>query len=494
MNIIVVGAGFGGIASALRARALGHKVTLIEKNQSLGGRAQVFQRDGYRHDAGPTVITAPFLFDELFELFGKKREDYVTFTPLKTWYRFVYDDLSHFDYSGEQEHIDQCISKINTDDVENYQSLLSESKSIYEIGFQQLADKPFHQLSQMLKLLPDMLRLKSYRSVWQLVCSHIESEKLQQAFSIQPLLVGGNPFDTTCIYNLIHFLERKHGVFFAMGGTGALVSALQALMDEEGISIITGDSVEAIQLEDKRISQVTTQSGRIIPCDHLISNMDPTFLYKNLLKGKSNPIARIRSSIAKQSMGLFVLFFGTSQRYESVEHHTILFGQRFKGLLDDIFDNKVLSDDFALYLHRPTATDPSFAPKGHDSFYALIPVPNLDGGQNWEIEGPKLQEKVIDRLTQTILPELAQTIRSPFFMTPEDFKDDYLSTSGAGFSISPHFYQSAWFRFHNHGEGIENLSLTGAGTHPGAGLPGVLSSAKVVESLLKKKYSFHREC
>lgn len=486
--ITVMGGGFGGIAAALRARALGHTVTLIERQSLLGGRAQVFEKAGYKHDAGPTVITAPFLFDELFSLFGRSRDQYIAFKPLDVWYRFVYDDGSCFDYGGDGATIEAEIARISPDDVEHYQSLLKASKAIYKVGFEELADKPFHRLWDMLALLPKMLWLKSYRSVWQLVSAHIKHPKLRKAFSIQPLLVGGNPFDTTSIYNLIHFLERKHGIHFAMGGTGALVSALETLMNEVGIKIIKGTSVTGFDWQQQKITAVLTDNHAPIHCDHVISNLDPAFLYQKLLPKQANLLANKRAKMAKKSMGLFVLFFGTKKQYSHVEHHTILLGKTFESLLTDIFDNKVLNEDISIYLHRPTATDDSFAPQGHDSFYALVPVPNLDGGQDWTECGEILQHWVIERLQQTLLPELSDYIDAPFYMTPQDFKDDYLSPSGAGFSIAPTFYQSAWFRFHNKGEGIDNLSLVGAGTHPGAGLPGVLSSAKVVEKLLKDEY------
>ncbi len=492
-SVCVMGGGFGGIAAALRARALGHTVTLVERQASLGGRAQVFERNGYKHDAGPTVITAPFLFDELFSLFNKKRQDYIEFKPLPVWYQFFYDDGVRFNYGGSEDTINQEIAKISPDDVANYQQLLAESKSIYNVGFEQLAHRPFHKLIAMLALLPKMLRLRSYRSVWQLVCSHLKHPKLQQAFSIQPLLVGGNPFDTTSIYNLIHFLERKHGIHFAMGGTGALVTALETLMTEVGITIIKDTTVSHIDVDDNTVTSVQTTDGNRHTCDHLISNLDPAFLYQKLLPQKASFLATARSRYAKKSMGLFVLFFGTKRQYTDVEHHTIVLGKDFKPLLDDIFHHKTLNKDISIYLHRPTATDASFAPEGHDSFYALVPVPNLQGGQQWQQQGDMMQQWIIERLEQTLLPGLTDVIDSPFYMTPENFKQDYLSPDGAGFSIAPTFYQSAWFRFHNKGEGIDNLSLVGAGAHPGAGLPGVLSSAKVVEGLLKEQYQVTAE-
>ena len=487
-KIIVLGGGFGGIAAAIRARALGHDVQLIEKNEEIGGRARVFQCNGFRHDAGPTVITAPFLFDELFQCLGERREDFIAFQPLSIGYRFIFDDKSQFDYATCPQQLAEEIAKISPVDCENYQTLLATSQTIYQLGFEQLAFQPFHRFFTMLAQVPDMLKLKSYRSVWQLVCEHLAHEKLRRAFSIQPLLVGGNPFDTTSIYNLIHFLERKHGIHFAMGGTGALVAALRDLMVKHGIEIITNTCARKMTVKDGNITGVVTVQGKTFACDHLISNLDPTFLYKNLLADHGNLHARFRQRFAKQSMGLYVLFFGTRKQFVDIQHHTILMGERFESLLDDIFHRQVISEDISIYLHRPTATDPSFAPDGCDSYYALVPVPNLEGGQDWQEEGEIMKQRVLNRLQQQCMPDLIDVLDHAFFMTPEDFQQDYLSVSGAGFSIAPLLRQSAWFRYHNKGEGIQNLSLVGAGTHPGAGLPGVLSSAKVVESLLIEQY------
>jgi phytoene desaturase len=341
----------------------------------------------------------------------------------------------------------------------------------------------------MLKILPQMLILGSYRSVWQLVCKYIKNPKLRQAFSIQPLLVGGNPFDTTCIYSLIHYLERKHGIHFAMGGTQALVDALVKLMREEGINILLNTEVSDFLINNKNISGVRMSNDKELYCDFCISNMDPLFVYKNMIKTRSTWVAKIRAKYAKPSMGLFVLFFGSRKKYPHVEHHSIVLGKDFKGLLDSIFNKKELSKDISIYLHRPTATDQSFAPDGCDSFYALVPVPNLTAPIDWSVEAKILQACVLQRLDNTILPGIQKYAEHIFCMTPEDFKRDYNSEYGAGFSIAPLFYQSAWFRFHNQGEGLNNLFLTGAGTHPGAGLPGVISSAKVVEHLLSQQLS-----
>lgn len=484
-QVIVIGAGFGGIAAALRARAKGHAVTLIDRCPRLGGRAQVFVRDGFRHDAGPTVLTAPFLFEELFTLFGKSLADYVRIVPLPLWYRFRFADGTTFDYGGGIDDTLTEIERISPPDVAGYRALLEHSRRIHDIGFTALADVPFHRFSFTLRQVPHLLRLGAWRTVWQMVCRHIADDRIRQAFSIQPLLVGGNPFDTTSIYGLIHFLERAHGVHFAMGGTGALVDAFARLMDEEGIAVRLDTTVTSLSVRDGAIDAVTTDTGERLAADHVISNADPVHLFNALLpKAAVQASARIKARHSKQSMGLFVLFFGSARQYPDVAHHTIWLGPRYRALLDDIFHRKVLAEDFSIYLHRPTATDSSFAPAGCDSFYALVPVPNLSAGVDWAVEGPRLRDRVVGALDATILPGLKSTIRSDFFMTPVDFAERYLSPEGAGFSIAPHFRQSAWFRFHNRGEGPQNLYLVGAGTHPGAGLPGVLCSAKVVDRLL----------
>jgi phytoene desaturase len=485
MRAVVIGAGFGGIAAALRTRAKGYEVTLIDRCVRLGGRAQVFERGGYRHDAGPTVLTAPFLFEELFALFGRKMHDVVTLRALSPWYRFRYPDGDTFDYGGSVEDTLAEIRRIHAPDADGYLRLLEASHSIYKVGFESLADAPFHDFSAMLRCTPDLIRLGAYRTVWGLVSQHLQHDKIRQAFSIQPLLVGGNPFDTTSIYGLIHFLERAHGIHFSMGGTGALVDALGQLMREVGIEIRLETTITRIETKGDAVSAVRCQTGERIPADIIISNTDPAHLYSDLLPPDQTRLsARLKTRHARKSMGLFVLYFGADRQWQDVAHHTIWLGPRYKGLLDDIFHRKVLSKDMSIYLHRPTATDPGFAPEGHDSFYALVPVPNLDAGIDWRTEGPRLRNRVVKALNDTILPGLTGAIREDFFMTPLDFEYNYLSPAGAGFSIAPNFTQSAWFRFHNRAEGPQGLYLVGAGTHPGAGLPGVISSAKVLDRIL----------
>jgi len=485
MKALVIGAGFGGIAAALRLRAKGYEVSLIDRCPGLGGRAQVFERDGFKHDAGPTVITAPFLFEELFALSGEKMSDYIELVPLTPWYRFHFADNTQFDYGGSLDETLAEIARFEPQDCDGYRRLLVQSKRIFDVGFTELSAQPFHRFLTMLRQIPRLVALRSHETVWQLVARHLVSPKLRQAFSIQPLLVGGNPFDTTSIYGLIHYLERSYGVHFAMGGTTAITQALGLLMVRQGIVLRLNTTVNRIHVDQGVATGVTLADGSSLHADVIVSNADPAHLYGAMIKPAEQAVStRLKLAAAHYSMGLFVLYFGTTRTYPKVAHHTIWLGERYRDLLADIFDHKTLSDDFSLYLHRPTATDPSFAPAGCDSFYVLCPVPNLKGRIDWALEGPRLQTRIVAALERTILPGLSASITADFFMTPEDFRSDYLSAHGAGFSVAPLFRQSAWFRFHNRAEGIRNLYLVGAGTHPGAGLPGVLCSAKVVDALV----------
>ncbi|MFZ8956772.1 MAG: phytoene desaturase family protein, partial [Pseudohongiellaceae bacterium] len=380
--------------------------------------------------------------------------------------------------------------RFNTADVEGYRRLVAHSEKIFDVGFTELSDRPFHKVATMLAQIPALLKLKCYRTVWQMVCAYLKDPKLRQAFSVQPLLVGGNPFDTTSIYGLIHFLERRWGIHFAMGGTGALVEAYRKLMEELGITITLNTTVDKILVEDRQARGVRLESGAEIEADVVVANVDPKYLYGHMLESSQQTwAAQQKTRQHALSMGLFVLFFGTDREYPDIAHHTIWLGQRYRELLDEIFSAKSLPEDFSLYLHRPTATDASFAPAGCESFYVLAPVPNLNAGIDWDTQGPLLRQRIIESLSEHMLPDLEQHLVTDFYMTPEDFESDYLSVGGAGFSVAPLFTQSAWFRFHNKAEGPENLYLVGAGTHPGAGLPGVVSSAKVLDHLIPEVVS-----
>lgn len=484
---LVIGSGFGGIAAALRLRALGCEVTLLERQPDLGGRARVFHRDGFDYDAGPTVLTAPFLFDELFALFGENRADRIEFLPVRPWYRMIDHEGRHFDYGGSVEDTLREIARFNPLDQRGYLELLEKSRRLFDTGFTKLAAEPFGSLADMLRILPDLARLRGDRTVYDLVARHLRDPSLRMFFSIQPLLVGGNPFDTSCLYSLIHYLEREWGVWFPRGGTGALVSALAELGTRHGVRFRTGATVGEILLRDGHAAGVQLADGEKIEADLVVANADPPTVYRELVPAAHrHRWTDRRLADRKYSMGLFVLYFATDRRYEEVAHHTILFGPRYRGLLEDIFLRGVLADDFSLYLHRPTATDPSMAPAGHDTFYVLSPVPNLQHAVDWGAQSPLYAQRILGHLKGTVLPGLDRHLVSQFHIAPPYFRDELLTTHGTGFSIAPILTQSAWFRFHNESEDVPGLYFVGAGTHPGAGLPGVLSSAKVVENILRR--------
>ncbi len=484
-KVAVIGGGFGGIASAIRMKAKGNEVTLFDRLENLGGRAQVFEKNNYIHDAGPTVITAPYLFYELFELLGEKLDDHLEFRPLDPWYRFNFNDQTKFDYGPDREKMLDQINDISPRDVSGYLSMLKEAEKIFELGYVKLAGHPFTKISTMLRYAPDIIKMQGYKSVFSFVSKYLKHPNLRQAFSIQPLLVGGNPFTTSSIYALIHALEQKWGIYFCMGGTGKLVQELEKLMLRHSISIKYKHDAKKLLTKGNKISNILFENGHDESCDYVITNADPIQVTKELMK--DNKISfhnKLISKYAKHSMGLFVLFFGSVKQYSNVAHHTIWMGPRYKELLIDIFDKHHLAKDFSIYLHRPTCTDQSFAPKDHDSYYALVPVPNLQGNQNWEEIKEDFSNEILKALDKTIMPNIKLNARDIFCMTPEDFKKNYRTPFGSGFSISPILTQSAWFRTHNQDDRYKNLFYVGAGTHPGAGVPGVINSAKVVEKII----------
>ena len=485
MKSIVIGSGFGGIAAALRLRAKNHDVTLIEKQKDLGGRARVFKKNGFTFDGGPTVITAPYLINELFELFNKNPKEYIEIIPLKTWYRFIFEDGMKFDYSGNEGEMKMQIEKVNKEDVKGYENLVKFTKKIFDKGFLELSDVPFDKPLFMIKQLPALINLKSYKSVYSLVSSYIKNEKLRRLLSMHPLLVGGNPFTTTSIYGLILYLEKKWGIHYSMGGTGNIIKGLERLMIEEKIKILKDSEVTSINLNQNKIKSVTINNQKEFDADNVICNADPPAVYeKMLINKKKNNFFNWKKKRMDYSMGLFVYYFGTKKVYEDVEHHTIKFGNKYKEHLQDIFDKKKLNEDISYYLHRPSATDKSMAPKGHDCFYVLVPVPNNQSGIDWSIEGDKIKNLVIDKMEKSLLPNLRENIVEDFYLTPDYFEKELNTKYGSGFSIQPKFSQSAYFRFHNKSEVCDGLYFVGAGTHPGAGVPGVLSSAKVLDKIL----------
>tara|TARA_B100000945_G_scaffold228265_1_gene184814 strand:+ start:1327 stop:2793 length:1467 start_codon:yes stop_codon:yes gene_type:complete len=485
-KVIVIGSGFGGLASSLRLRAKGYEVTLLEKHPDLGGRARVFKKGNFIYDGGPTVITAPYLFEELFSLFNKKISDYVKIVPLSLWYRFVFDDGETFDYSGNEKLMEKEIKKFSEDDFKGYNKLVSFTEKIFNKGFTDLSDKPFNNLSFMLKQIPSLLNLKSYKSVYSLISNYISNEKLRRVFSMHPLLVGGNPFTTTSIYALILFLEKKWGIHYSMGGTGNVVKALEKLMEEEDIKIIKNAEVTEIISQNKDVKAVKINKSEIINCDFVVCNSDPPNVYKNLIKSKNNYNFLFKQKMRRMdySMGLFVYYFGSKKQYKNVAHHTICFGKSYEDHLEKIFEKKILSNDISYYLHRPSATDPGMAPNDQDAFYVLVPVPNNLSNINWSNEGEKFKNLVLDKMDKSVLPGIKENVVSDFYLTPDYFEKDLSTLHGSGFSIQPKFSQSAYFRFHNQSEVFNNLYFVGAGTHPGAGMPGVISSAKVLDKIL----------
>ncbi len=487
MNSIVIGSGFGGIAAALRLKAKGHKVTLVEKHNDLGGRARVFKRNGFTFDGGPTVITAPYLINELFELFNKNSKDYIDLVPLNTWYQFVFEDKSKFNYSGKESEMINQIEKLNKEDIEGYLKLVNFTKKIFDKGFTELADVPFDRPFVMIQQLPSLLKLKSYKSVYSLVSSYIKDEKLRRILSMHPLLVGGNPFTTTSIYGLILYLEKKWGIHYSMGGTGNIINGLEKLMNEVGIKIIKGHEVIKIILDNKKITGIQLDNDQNINANYIICNADPPAVYENLLNENNNNsfLFKWKKNRMEYSMGLFVYYFGTKKIYKDIEHHTIKFGNKYKEHLDDIFDKKKLNNDISYYLHRPSATDKSMAPEGHDCFYVLVPVPNNQSSINWETEGEKIKNLVTDKMEKDLMPNLRENIVEDFYLTPDYFEKELNTRYGSGFSIQPKLSQSAYFRFHNKSEIYNGLYFVGAGTHPGAGIPGVLSSAKVLDKIIQ---------
>jgi phytoene desaturase len=484
-HAIVIGSGFGGLAAAIRLGARGYRVTVLERRDQAGGRAYVYRDQGFVFDAGPTVVTAPFLFDELWELCGKRMADHIDMRPVTPFYRIRFDNGYVFDYTGDADAMRAQIRDIAPRDVAGYDRFVAESEKIFRVGFEKLAHVPFGSPLDMLKIAPQMVKLKSFLTVHQLVSLYVKDERLRQVLSFHPLLVGGNPYSTTSIYALIAFLERKWGVHFPIGGTGSLVQGLCDLIHGQGGSIRCGAEVEEITCEGKRATGVRLAGGEVLAADVVVSNADAAYTYRHMVPERLRKHwTNERIEKARYSMSLFVWYFGTRRQYQDVAHHTILLGPRYEGLLDDIFEKHVLPQDFSLYLHRPTATDPSLAPAGSDAFYVLSPVPHLQSGTDWEQAAEPYRRSIEAYLERTVLPGLRDQVVSSRVFTPLDFKTELLSMFGAAFSFQPLLTQSAYFRPHNASEDIDGLFIVGAGTHPGAGLPGVLSSAKVLDTVV----------
>jgi phytoene desaturase len=485
-HAVIIGAGFGGLAAAVRLGARGYRVTVYEALEQPGGRASVFRQDGFTFDAGPTIITLPALFDELFALCGEKFSDHVRLKALSPFYRLLFDDGSQFACSADEAAMRAEVARLSPSDLPGYERFMQQTEAIYRFAFENLGQKHFSNFSEMIKALPNFVKFRADRSIFSFAAKHMKDERLRMAFSFHPLFIGGNPLSVTKLYALVSYLERAHGVHFALGGTGAIVTALVRLIERQGNRVICNAPVEEITVENGTATGLRLASGETVKAAIVVSNADAPNTYRKLLPQTHRRKRWSDAKLARMdySMSLFVWYFGTKKRYETVDHHTILLGPRYEGLLHDIFNRKHLAEDFSLYIHRPTATDPSLAPEGRDAFYALSPVPNLGGSTDWAKEAEAYRQKIEKRLEERLLPGLKDNIVTSKLFTPADFESRLSSYEGAAFSTEPNMFQSAWFRAHNRSEEVKNLFLVGAGTHPGAGVPGVVMSARILDQLV----------
>ncbi|UCJ15466.1 phytoene desaturase [Pseudomonas sp. MM211] len=483
---IVIGAGFGGLALAIRLQSAGIRTTLLEKRDQPGGRAYVYRDQGFTFDAGPTVITDPSAIEELFALSGRKVADYVELLPVKPFYRLCWEDGTQFDYANDQAELDRQIQALNPGDVEGYQRFLAYSRAVFKEGYLKLGAVPFLSFRDMLQVGPQLARLQAWRSVYSMVSNFVEHDKLRQAFSFHSLLVGGNPFATSSIYTLIHALEREWGVWFPKGGTGALVEGMVKLFEDLGGTLELNADVAAIDTEGNRATAVRLQDGRQFAADSVASNADVVHTYANLLAKHPRGRQEGRRLKGKRfSNSLFVIHFGLKRPQPQLQHHTVCFGPRYRELIEEIFSGQTLAEDFSLYLHAPCVTDPSLAPPGCSSHYVLSPVPHLGNAPiDWEVEGPRYRDRILAYLEEHYIPGLREDLVTCRIFTPNDFRDELYAYQGSAFSLEPVLQQSAWFRPHNRDAQLSNVYLVGAGTHPGAGVPGVIGSAKATAGLM----------
>ncbi len=482
----VIGSGFGGLALAIRLQAAGIPTTIFEGRDQPGGRAYVYRDDGFTFDAGPTVITAPGCLEDLFALAGERLADHVDLLPVMPFYRLFWEDGHSFDYSNDLVEVTRQIAARSPGDVDGYRRFLAYAEDVFAEGYTKLAHVPFLNLWSMVRAAPQLVRLEAYRTVYDIVARHIQDDHLRQAFSFHSLLVGGNPFATSSIYTLIHVLERTWGVTFPRGGTGALVRALVALFERLGGTIALNSQVARILTHDGAVTGLRTTDGREWTGDAVASNADVMHTYRTLL-GDEPRAARPARALDRQrfSMSLFLVYFGTRRRHPHLAHHNVIFGPRYRELLGDIFDRGVLADDFSLYLHAPTVSDPSLAPPGCEAFYVLAPVPHLGKLDiDWTVEGPRYADRILAYLEARYIPGLRADLVTRRIFTPLDFKHELHAHHGSAFSLEPVLTQSAWFRVHNRDARIRGLYFVGAGTHPGAGVPGVVNSAKATAGLM----------
>jgi phytoene desaturase len=480
----VIGSGFGGLALAIRLQSAGIATTVIEARDKPGGRAYYWEKDGHVFDAGPTVITDPDCLKELWALTGADIAGDVELVPVSPFYRLSWPDGTVFDYLNDDARLTEQIHAMNPADVAGYRRFLDYAAGVYKEGYEKLGAVPFLDFRSMLRAAPALARYQAWRSVYSIVSKFVKDEKLRQALSFHTLLVGGNPMTTSAIYALIHKLERDGGVWFAKGGTNALVAGMVRHFERIGGTMRLADPVEHIETEGGLARTVSTKSGWSERFDAVASNADIVRTY-DMLRGPRGPKAAAKLRRKSFSPSLFVVHFATSGEWPDVPHHSILFGPRYAGLLRDIYKGATLADDPSLYLHHPTATDPDMAPRGKSTFYVLAPVPHLGRAPiDWEKEGPAYANRILRILEQRMLPGLFARLETVFHFGPREFESELNSHLGSAFSLEPVLTQSAWFRVHNRDDKIPNLYFVGAGTHPGAGIPGVVGSAKATAGLV----------
>ena len=486
---IVIGAGLGGLAAAMRLGAKGYAVTVLDRLDRPGGRGSSVTQDGHRFDLGPTIITVPQVYEDLWAACGRDFHKDVDLRPMDPFYEVRWQDGSKFTARQDTDAMLAEVARLSPGDVKGYKRFLKDSEACYKVGFEGMVAKPMHRLWETIKVLPTFARLRADRSILGLAKARVRDARLRMALSFHPLFIGGDPMHVTAMYSLVAYLEKQFGVHYAMGGVQAIADAMVGVIRGQGGQVRHGVEVDEILIRDGAVQGVRLTNSDTIPAQLVISNADAGHTYQHLLR--NSPRKRWTDQKLKSrrwSMGLYVWYFGTkgtADMWPDVGHHTITNAPRYEGLLRDIFIKGKLSDDMSLYIHRPARTDPSVAPKGDDTFYVLSPVPHLgfDNPVDWEREAAIYKAKVQAEVEKTI-PGFAERITTEMTLTPQDFRDRYMSPNGSGFSIEPRILQSAWFRPHNISEEARGLYLVGAGTHPGAGVPGVISSAEVLGKLV----------
>lgn len=483
-EVIILGAGFGGLAVAIRLLAAGYRVTIVEALDRPGGRAGVLHLGPYRFDTGPTLITLPSLLDELCQLAGTRLEDELELIPLRPYYRILFADGSHFDYWGDSALDESQIAQFDPHAVGAYRQFLEFLKPIYERAFGDLARQPFDRAFQFIRILPQLIRLRAHESVYRFVSRHFCEPHLRMVFSFHPLFIGGNPLQASAIYSIVPYIERLEGVFFARGGMWTVVTLLESLVQRLGGTVLYGAPVTRLFTDHNNVVRgVVLENGQTITGTAVIANSDIAITVTELLP-KTVPIPFYLRRIitrGRYSMSCYILYTGITKQYSALSHHTIIMPINYIQQLRELFGSSHILSELSFYLHAPARTDPTCAPPGHESLYTLVPVPHLGRAhQDWHTEKRQLfRDRVLTTLEHLHgLRGLRAAISAWQEWTPLEFEQVYRSRYGSAFSFEPTLFQSAYFRPHNR-SGIPGLYFVGAGTHPGAGLPGTLLSAAV---------------